>query len=45
LATNDVLVGTGRSRMVFVSADEDLLRAAQDEGMATDNPNRQGNQH
>ncbi len=45
LATNDVLVGAGRSKMVFVSADEDLLRAAQDEGMATDNPNRQGNQN
>lgn len=39
LSTRDVFADNGRTGMVFVTADHDLIRAAQNEGMIVDNPN------
>jgi hypothetical protein len=38
LTANDDLVRAGRAVLVFATADNDLLQAAQSEGLATDNP-------
>ena len=40
LTLNNVLIQTQFSSLTFIAADDDLLRAAQDEGLSTDNPNR-----
>ncbi len=40
LSTRDILAGNGRTGMVFVTADHDLVQAAQNEGMIVDNPNK-----
>ena len=39
LALNKPLVEGGLSSLIFVSADNDLLAAAEAEGLLTDNPN------
>lgn len=39
LAANATLVAAGLPGLTFVAADNDLLTAAQSEGLATDNPN------
>lgn len=39
LQVGDRLISAGLSRSVFVSADSDLLAAAQSEGLQVDNPN------
>jgi len=40
LTLNNVLIQTQFSPLTFIAADDDLLKAAQDEGLSTDNPNR-----
>lgn len=39
LTLNNVLTQTQRPPLTFIAADDDLLQAAQDEGLSTDNPN------
>jgi predicted nucleic acid-binding protein len=39
LTLNDLLMQTSLAPLTFVCADEDLVRSAQGEGLATDNPN------
>lgn len=39
LTLNNVLTQTQAPSLTFVVADDDLLQAAQGEGLATDNPN------
>jgi predicted nucleic acid-binding protein len=39
LILNSLLIQAQFSPLMFVAADDDLLRAAQSEGLATDNPN------
>lgn len=39
LAANDSLVATGLPSLTFVAADDDLLAAASNEGLTTENPN------
>lgn len=39
LVTNDTLINAGLSELTFVTADSDLINAAQGEGLNTDNPN------
>ncbi|MBE7554800.1 MAG: type II toxin-antitoxin system VapC family toxin [Anaerolineales bacterium] len=39
LATNEVLITAGLPGLTFIAADDDLLAAAQSEGLAADNPN------
>lgn len=39
LTLNNILTQARRQPLVFVAADDDLLKAAQGEGLATDNPN------
>jgi uncharacterized protein len=39
LLVNRLLVGEGTSPLTFVAADDDLLEAADAEGLATENPN------
>ena len=45
LAANATLVAAGLSGLTFVAADNDLLAAAQSEGLATDNPNNHPYSH
>jgi hypothetical protein len=40
LSTSDVLAASNRPGMIFMTADHDLIQAAQAEGMATDDPNQ-----
>jgi hypothetical protein len=40
LSASDIIVASGRTGIIFVTADDDLIIAAQAEGMATDNPNQ-----
>lgn len=39
LVTNDALLAAGLNALTFVTADTDLITAAQNEGLMTDNPN------
>jgi len=39
LTLNDILIEEEIDPLIFISADEDLLQAAVNEGLATDNPN------
>lgn len=39
LATNQALTAAGLPGLTFIAADDDLLAAAQSEGLAADNPN------
>ncbi|NJN94737.1 MAG: type II toxin-antitoxin system VapC family toxin [Anaerolineales bacterium] len=41
LATNQALTAAGLPGLTFIAADDDLLAAAQREGLATNNPNHQ----
>ena len=39
LMTNETLTAAGLPSLIFIAADDDLLAAARDEGLAADNPN------
>jgi predicted nucleic acid-binding protein len=39
LTLNDLLMQASLAPLTFICADEDLVRSAQGEGLATDNPN------
>lgn len=39
IAANQIFIGAGFTSLTFITADSDLLKAAQAEGLHTDNPN------
>jgi uncharacterized protein len=43
LSTNEELINGGLSPLIFVTADNDLIEAAQSEGLSTNNPNLHSN--